>query len=71
MALHINPLIKGLIARKERIEGLIQEEVRRPLPCMTTLQGLKKVRLALKDRIKALAGVNADMVMPTPVRINS
>ena len=71
MALRTNPLIKGLIARKERLEGRIQQELRRPLPCMTTLQGLKKVRLASKDRIRALAGVNADMVVPTPVRINS
>lgn len=66
----LNPLIKRLVARKERVDVSIQQELRRPLPCTTTLQKLKRVRLALKDRIKALASVNGDMDLPTPVRIS-
>ena len=66
----LNPLIKGLVARKERVEVRIEQELRRPLPCMTTLQKLKRARLALKDRIKAVARMNGDMDLPTPVRIS-
>ena len=43
-----------LAFRKGKIEVLIEQELRKRLPCSLTLQHLKRIRLRLKDHMTAL-----------------
>ena len=46
-----------LAAQKHEVEGRIGEEMKRPLPDLFSLQGLKRKRLMLKDEMAAVSGV--------------
>ena len=43
-----------LAAPKTKIEGMIEQELRKRMPCSLTLQHLKKLRLRIKDHTMAL-----------------
>ncbi len=44
----------ALVRRKDAIESEIQDELQRPQPCSLLLQKLKRQRLKLKDRMRAI-----------------
>lgn len=44
-----------LMAKKEKIEHRIRLEMSKRLPCSLTLSKLKKLKLAIKDRITVLS----------------
>ena len=46
--------VAALSRRKEDLETLIREELKRRIPCSFTLQRLKKMKLSVKDRIAEL-----------------
>ena len=50
----VEPVVNRLKKRKSDIETRIRDELRRPMPDGLTLQRLKRLRLALKDRITQL-----------------
>ena len=52
-----NQLAQRLAVRKSAVEARIQEELRRPVPDSLMLQGLKRLRLSLKDRLNRLRSV--------------
>ncbi|MGI9478348.1 MAG: DUF465 domain-containing protein [Hyphomicrobiaceae bacterium] len=64
-----HPIVKRLMRRKDAIEARISEELMRPLPDMLTLQGLKRARLSLKDRIAHAVKTRTYEVLPNPIRI--
>jgi len=49
-----NQLAQRLSSRKAAIEARIQEELKRPAPDSLSLQGLKRLRLSVKDRLNRL-----------------
>ena len=56
MTSHLNTAVNRLLDRKASLESRIAEEMKRPLPDVQKLQGLKRLRLSLKDRIHRLLG---------------
>jgi len=62
--------VRRLIDRKTNLEKRISEELKRPMPDTLKLQGLKRARLALKDRVSRLMKSHPYDVMPAVVRVN-
>ena len=67
---HLTTAVRRLMAEKATIEQHIRDEMRRPIPDSLTLQSLKRLRLALKDRVTHLLASYPIDALPIPARTN-
>ena len=70
MAYHPNPAVDRLLVRKAEVDQRITDELKRPMPDTLILQGLKRLRLSLKDRATRLMRSQPYLIKPVAARVS-